>query len=194
MRTTPEITADSPFGMAIAEQVGRCTGTIVEIGTGSGLGSTQVILSRLRPEADDFITIEGDPKQFDLASDNLRAFNDVSIVRGTVTRALRPFFHPDSNPAFNEMWRYESVIAATAPLIDDLPFFIDFLLLDGGEFTTDGDFLNLWERSSIIALDDCNPAKSVKTIYAKTCLERAGWTKLSGSDDDRNGWAIFERP
>jgi hypothetical protein len=91
------------------------------------------------------------------------------------------------------MWHYESVIAETAPLID-LPKVIDFLLLDGGEFTTDGDFLTLWDRCRVIALDDCNPAKSVKTIYAKTCLERAGWTKLAGSDEDRNGWVIFERP
>lgn len=75
-----------------------------------------------------------------------------------------------------------------------LPDQIDLLLLDGGEFTSDADFLALGYRAKVIALDDTHPDKSVKNTYANTKLLQAGWNFLRGNAQDRNGWAIWGRP
>jgi hypothetical protein len=135
--------------------------------------------------------MEGDREQAKIAHNNLPA--NASLGIGLVSRAIKPFYHPDHNPEFRKMWNHEFELVTRSPF-QTIHSKIDLLLLDGGEFTTDGDFLTLWDRCRVIALDDCNPAKSVKTIYAKTCLERAGWKLLAGDNNDRNGWSIFARP
>jgi hypothetical protein len=76
-------------------------------------------------------------------------------------------------------------------VLDQLPQTIDFLLLDGGDFTTLQEFQILLPRcTAFIALDDTHleKCKRVREILA----ELPEWLEIYRSDG-RNGFSVFEK-
>jgi hypothetical protein len=68
---------------------------------------------------------------------------------------------------------------------------IDVLILDGGEFSGYADWLALKEKSpKVVCLDDTLCLKN-KKVFAEL-LNDPKWL-LRKQNNDRNGWAIFER-
>jgi hypothetical protein len=191
-RLTGEITLDSPFGKALTA-CARLAKTMVEVGTGSGLGSTQCLLAGVRDEGQKVYTYEGDEAQYVVAVNNLKQFHSVTPFLGIFHRTIRPYYHPVNSIQHREMWDYENNLRKTFSLREWPEMEIDLLLLDGGEFTSLGDFLMLWDRSKVIALDDIDPYQSVKNCSANAMLSAAGW-KMIAFGNDRHGWAIFEKP
>lgn len=194
-RLLGEIELDSPFGRALTEQA-RSANLIVEVGTGSGLGSTQCLIAGMERVEQNLLTFEGDQYQHGVAMGNIyphKKSGAVVIGCGVLHRTIRPYFHPVNSIQDREAWEFENRVIQRSAM-KDVCCDIDLLLLDGGEFTSDSDFLTLWAQSKTIALDDCNPLKSVKNCYAFECLMRAGWQQLHVNLEDRNGWAIFKRP
>lgn len=101
-----------------------------------------------------------------------------------------------------EMWKEASryhadeprirlINAHTIDVVDKLPMRIDLLLLDGNDEQTDEEFEVLEPRCRVIALDDTNERKCK---WSRAQLIEMKWTVLADRSDDRNGWAIFERP
>jgi hypothetical protein len=193
--TTGQIELDSPLGRVLAFLAGSAK-TIVEIGTGSGLGSTQCLLAGASNDAEIYC-IEGSQDQYRIAYQNLHD-RRINLIRAILHRTIRPYFHPINLLQHKEMWEHECAIIndpATPVLTPDrLPALIDLLVLDGGEYTSDGDFLRLWPRVRFIVIDDCNPAVATKNAFALDCMHKSAWRQLHWEREDRNGWAVFERP
>lgn len=82
-----------------------------------------------------------------------------------------------------------AMLALTA--VEILPAKIDLLLLDGSDDTTDNEFDTLHQRCQIIALDDTERRKNSRQLVL---LKEWKWTALAGFPNERNGWAVFERP
>jgi hypothetical protein len=67
----------------------------------------------------------------------------------------------------------------------------DVILLDGGEYHTYFEYLNIKDKTKIICLDDVNTMKCNK-IYNEL-VNDPGWELYKGNLNDRNGWAIFKK-
>jgi hypothetical protein len=193
--TTGQIELDSPLGRVLTFLAGAAK-TIVEIGTGSGLGSTQCLLAGASNDAEIYC-IEGSQDQYRIAYQNLHD-RRINLIRAILHRTIRPYFHPINSLQHKEMWEHECAIIndpATPVLTPDrLPALISLLVLDGGEYTSDGDFLRLWPRASFVVIDDCSYERATKNCFAYDCMKQAGWGCLHEEMLDRNGWAVFERP
>jgi ABC-type Fe3+-hydroxamate transport system substrate-binding protein len=103
----------------------------------------------------------------------------------------------ESHPLFNDVKAHYK-IHYKQDVFDDyntpvavLPPIIDVIIMDGGEFCGAGDFERvLTLQPSVIVLDDVKVMKNYANV--KKLLADTQW-KLLCRDDDRNGWAIFER-
>ena len=68
---------------------------------------------------------------------------------------------------------------------------IDFIILDGGEYTTQEDFNILIKKNpKYIALDDVNVFKC-KNIR-EYLINSNDWILLNENLEERNGWSIFK--
>jgi hypothetical protein len=120
------------------------------------------------------------------------------LVNGLVHRAQTLWtIEADEKCAKEVCNRYRGnpqVICVNAKALDYRPFMpikIDLLLLDGADETTDAEFDALHERCKIIALDDTNERKNKRQVKL---LRELGWREIAHQPDQRNGWAVFERP
>lgn len=87
--------------------------------------------------------------------------------------------------------RIRFVCGKTLEVIDVLPSNMDLLLLDGDDLSTYQEWQALAPRSRWVAMDDTNEQKN-RTSRAESI--QAGWKILADHPEDRNGWAVFERP
>jgi hypothetical protein len=197
MITQGQITLDTPMGRFLKEQAIHAE-TIVEIGTGSGLGSTRCLAEGMKCYAS-LHTYEADPGQIDVAQKNIIPWNSKGqyriVFHNTIFhRSILPYYHPLPSPQVRELWDREYLISQKGHL--DIPLHkIDLLLLDGGEFTSLGDFLLLWHRARVIVIDDCNEKKAVKNRDAFRTMNESKdqFEPLRIELEERNGWAAFKR-
>lgn len=189
---TPQITLESPLGVWLKNLAMRSQ-NIVEIGTGSGNGSTQCLIAGLQPGAHIF-TVEGSKTAYDEAVQVLYSYPDVTLLFGVASKTEPPWQdhpHPKAPGWHKEDCR---IVRESPQVLDQIPLSIDLLVLDGGEFSTFCDFFALNMRSKIIAMDDTNPARSVKNVEPLKTLKSAGWKMIAEDPNYRNGYAIYERP
>ena len=67
---------------------------------------------------------------------------------------------------------------------------VDVIILDGGEYTTYGDYSTLMTKEpKIIILDDSNVFKCMK--IREELLNNPEWKLLKENLNDRHGWSIF---
>jgi hypothetical protein len=188
---TPQIEIDSPLGKFLTEQAALAS-TVVEIGTGGG-GSTLCLFKGLQ-EGARLITVEADRNTYLEAIEKLPS--SIMFMNGVLHREVTDYgVYPLPRPEVFEMWQRESVLAATAPIIESfLPEQIDLLLLDGGEFTTFGDYKLLKNRCKVIVIDDCNYEVALKTAAIYSILKSdPAWECIADHRLNRNGWAAFRR-
>lgn len=139
--------------------------TIVEIGTWNGLGTTKCIHDAILESGKrDFLvlSLEADILRHNEAKSHypipLKNFN---LIYGTIVKVeeILPKMNNEGNAIKHLPWLMEEAnFFKTAPYVLDLiPEKIDFLILDGGEYSSSVEFEKLWERSHFIALDDTRP-------------------------------------
>lgn len=172
---------------------------IVEIGTWNGLGSTACVLSALKRRGYDaaFTTIELYPDQYRKAVANIGVLPNVTVLNGTIVslddmawlsgltverESLHAKLYFDSDM---ELLRTQQNV------LDQLPRNIDFLILDGGEYSTYPEWVKLKDRTRIVFLDDTHTLKT-KRIRAEL-LRDSGWVCVKDDRHSRNGFALFER-
>ena len=197
-----EITLKDPFGQALAKySKGLSLG--VEIGGGTGDGSTQCIKTRelfsfeIHPDRIgrhqqnlDFreggVAIHlpsSDPKQW-MTLDDVEQFYKTTPTKLNQYRLVQVLSWLTDDLRNAEYYDYELIT---------LPSEIDFLLLDGGAFSGRADFMAFFPKvreGGIIALDDTNDIKNYGNCQ---WLKTAGHPLLWEEQSWRNGCAIFKK-
>lgn len=172
---------------------------IVEIGTWNGMGSTLCIYNAIKNTSKRLISLETSKEMYDIAFNFYKDKKEVSIINGFISNELLDFdslddsFFTDYDKNTKLSWYKEDLnnMSKCQNALDLLPDEIDFLILDGGEFSSWQEYLILKDRSKIIFLDDTRPP----TI--KNCMARKDLIKtrkmIVDNLNDRNGYCIFEK-
>lgn len=176
--------------------------TVVEIGTWYGMGSTECIIRGLhdsKKESISFISIESYREMYDVAVKawgnslppwaKLKWGHIVSVDDLDSENLGRQ--QPDEASWFEGD---KNSIISSPNVLSELPEKIDFLFLDGGEFSTVAEFNLLKDRCKLIALDDTRARKcSSIREHVLGNWEREGYEILYDNVLDRNGVMIFLR-
>jgi len=204
--TSGQIRLQSDEGRMIVELLqkegGKEIKNIVEIGTWNGLGSTMCILQGIQGKDVQFWSLECNKEKHDAALDSLSDVIDervnllwgsiVDISEVTSERYLSNFPSLVESETLKAWFKVDLDNCAACPkVLDELPEHIDFLLLDGGEFTTLYEFSVLFGScTKYIVLDDTliDKCKEVR----KVLTDNVEWSEIV-SLDSRNGFSIFKR-
>lgn len=166
--------------------------TIVEIGTWNGAGSTKCIIEGLKINKNaKFYTLECNRNQFETAKLNDPNMPNINFIFG---RIVNEEDLDDSNLSAEEVgWLAQDIQAmAECPnVIDLLPASISFLILDGGEFSTQAEFKKLIDRTNFIFLDDTIVRKNRRN--REQLLQSDDFIVIEDHLNDRNGWSVFKR-
>jgi tRNA A58 N-methylase Trm61 len=165
---------------------------IVEIGTWKGMGSSLCILNSMTPTSE-FITLESNKTFYEIAKNNLEPFQDkVKIIYGTIVSIdeVNSFVSNLNLDKERQTWLNEDLLnlELCPNVLNEILTEIDFLLLDGGEFSTYREWEKLKSRNKIVALDDIRETKT-KQIYLE--LSKDNDYELIGSTSEGNGFCVF---
>tara|TARA_A200000159_G_scaffold22014_2_gene18923 strand:- start:11084 stop:11716 length:633 start_codon:yes stop_codon:yes gene_type:complete len=175
--------------------------TILEIGTWNGQGSTFCVYSAINATEKKLLSIETNQDMYLAACDIYSGKREVEILNGHISDELidfesldSSFFTDYSKPAKYSWYSEDSLSIENTPnVLESMPEQIDFLILDGGEFSSWSEYKLLKDRSKIIFLDDTRPP-TIKNYRARKDLLSSKNYKLIIDDlDSRNGFCIFEK-
>lgn len=184
---------------------------IVEIGTWNGMGSTLCVIKGITESGKDknFISIELYEDMFKEAIINLGDnIKYVKLMNGTIisTDDLNWFDHSiifkiisdgydqmGISSEHSRLWYQKDIdnIRSAKNIISDLPDKIDFLILDGGEYSTYPEWNKLKDRTRIVALDDSNIFKCSK--IREEIISSGDYKVIYDNLYDRNGFSVFEK-
>lgn len=196
-RVPGQIIPEGQVGKLLIKTIQEPLKNIVEIGTWNGLGSTKCFLLGLQ-DSTQFYTVESNREKVEVAKQNLSSLikPNVTFLWGSIL-TVEDIKQPESvfpELSNSEFRRWHSVdmenISRSPNVLSQLPMEIDFLLLDGGEFTTWYEFQILFSRcKKWIALDDVLVSKCKKIReYLKN---HALWTETAYIPE-RNGFSLFK--
>jgi hypothetical protein len=172
---------------------------IVEIGTWNGRGSTFCAYWSIKNTEKKLISLEACKQMYDIAFDFYKDKKEVSVINGHITDKLIDFdslsdsFFTDYDKNLKLSWYNEDLknINNSKNVLNQIPEKIDFLILDGGEYSSWAEFLILKDRSRIIFLDDTKPP-TIKNFMAREDLLKTHKVIIDDLNS-RNGYAIFEK-
>lgn len=200
MTTNGQILSDSSFAFYIDLVIkNNPILNIVEIGTWKGLGSTKQIIDGIIKYniSCRFVSLETNKQFFNLAQANLKEYTKyVELIYGRIVTLPDILDYIKLNPLKTEEqqnWLKEDMMnISQCPMVThNIPEKIDFLLLDGGEFSTYGEWKRLKDRSHIIALDDTHTMKC--EVVRKAILEDNGQNyDIIVDSNDRNGFMFVK--
>lgn len=206
----PEITLYNEFGNKILETVViNKIKSIIEIGSGSGNGSTQCFIEALKHNGDDvkLHCFEPHPVWYlDLIENTknyswIKCYNESAInyddllVKDYYNDFWISEFNEDKNLSVYELKKswYDADLSffkkdqnSILPSLD-----CDAVLIDGCEFSGYSEFKKLNSSIKWIFLDDCFGAFKCKQIYFE--LKNSKDWQLYAEGTERNGWAIFQK-
>lgn len=201
--TIGQINLGSNFGNLIYSISSRAdVKNIVELGTWNGMGSTMCVVKTLIDNIDkNFHSIELYPDMFLIAKKNLSQYLDLPnfhLLNGRIIEKDDVYWFDHNSIQFgsDEHARlyYKSDIEylqSAQNVLELLPKSIDFLILDGGEYTTYPEWHILKDRTRIVALDDTAVLKCAK--IREELLNDENYRVISDDLNDRNGFSIFEK-
>ena len=165
---------------------------VVEIGTWKGLGSTKCIIDSIDNESN-FISIESNYNFYNVAKNNLTNYLDkVNLLYGTIVtdKEVNEFVSDKNLTEEQKKWLSEDLenLSRCENIIESIPSEIDFLLLDGGEFSTYSEWQILKGRTKMVALDDIRELKT-KQIYEELITDDS--YELVIETPDGNGFCVF---
>jgi hypothetical protein len=167
---------------------------VVEIGTWKGMGSTLCIVKNKRQHSN-FISLESNLEHHEIAKQNLLDYsNDVKLIYGRIVEIddVKSFVENLNLSEEQKVWLANDLKDfENAPNVYNiLPERIDFLLLDGGEFSTYNEWTKLKNLTSIVALDDTRALKCSKIV--DELLNDTSY-ELVSSTNEGNGFSIFKK-
>lgn len=168
--------------------------TIVEIGTWKGMGSTLSVLTSKNDDTN-FITLESNLEFYTIAKKNLSSFEGkFNQLFGRIVDVEEVINFTENYSLSPEQiqWLNEDIsnFKDCPNVLESLPEKIDFLILDGGEFSTYSEWTKLKNRSEFVALDDINVLKCEK-IYNEL-LQNSEYTLIEKTDEG-HGFCVFRK-
>jgi hypothetical protein len=198
-----QINMNSQFGIEIYE-ISRFEDVknIFEVGSWNGQGSTLCLMNGIINKEDTKLySLEGDMNMYNQAKNfwmDKNTKNKLFLINGTLHREIADLNHLNSLfnnniPFFNEHYVPEKNFVETANLINiDYIDKLDFIILDGGEYSTQGDYDVLIKKDpKYIALDDVSVYKCSK--IRQTLLLDNSWELYKENLEHRHGWSIFKK-
>ena len=193
-----QILEGSTFGKKINEVIQQYRPVnIVEIGTWKGLGSTLCIIKSMienQLDTSSFISVESNLSFYNEAKHNLQDFSKyVQLIHGRLVDIPEVIsFCNERKSNVNNNWLVEDLynMSTNNNIFNQIPNEIDFLLLDGGEYSTYLEWKKLKGRTSIVALDDVIEMKTRE--INKELDNDSGYEQIILSND-RNGFAIYRK-
>ena len=193
-----QIKFDSPMGKIIAEYANDTRFTrFLEIGTWNGGGSTYCFAKGFenRKETFQFVSLEINEILFEKAKEKYQNIPYVNLYKARILKdeELPPnsvFFNVF--PKLNNEWLKDDMINFFDTSYFDIEQFNpEIVLLDGSEYLTYFEYKKLESTTKVFILDDINNEKCKKIVEE---LENNNkWNKKFYEQDERNGWAVFER-
>lgn len=198
MTTKGQILEHSSFAYYIDQTIEHnLPKNIVEVGTWKGLGSTKRIIDAIIKNnlSCNFISIETNIEFHNEAKDNLNQYQSyVKLMHGKIVEIneMQEFLSSIELNNNEKEWLSEDIVnmSKTPNIFDLLPEKIDFLLLDGGEFSTYAEWKKLKDKSKIVALDDTNVTKCKK--IKEEILSQTNLYEIIIESNDRNGFMFFK--
>lgn len=170
--------------------------TILEIGAWKGLGSTKRIIDAIIDSnlECNFISIESNKEFFDIATDNLKNYkNIVNLIYGHIVEESDVLDYSNNLDLedIHKLWLLEDIknITLSPKIHDSIPANIDFLILDGGEFSTYAEWNMLKNKTKFFALDDTKTFKCSKILEE---IKNSNNYKIIIDSNDRNGFLFGE--
>ena len=197
-----QVTLNDQLGQLLYSYASRDTiRSILEIGTWNGRGSTRCIVEGLKRRTTPcvFYSLEcnadkcNDARELYKDMSNVHILNEVLLTKQPAD--IETIFPELAESAQFKYWNsvdFDNM--ADKPLFlerTELPAMFDLLLLDGGEFTTWYEYLQLKDRCKIIALDDTRVAKC-RRIVTELKAQPEKWNIILDSSE-RNGTLIAVR-
>ena len=199
---------DTGFGRFIAHVARERTDLLhfAEVGAWNGQGSTLCIAEGLAArdgeggDRPSLVSFEADPEMYARARSFWEKRDvpfDFELVRGRISTEMDDVEDVREAPGYeacHETWYIgEKAAFESAPFAATrLPPVIDFLLLDGGEYSTNSDWQTAkkhWPK--VVALDDTRFFKTRKIV--EELDDSPEWMFIAGDAHERNGWAVYER-
>lgn len=175
---------------------------ILEIGTWNGLGSTKCIVEalKLRNNKDyNFYSLEANSEKSSFAKElykdekNVHILNEV-IYNDEKSDIFQIFPEMNYNSEFRRWHHVDMENMKSKPLFlnrKDIPQIFDFVLLDGGEFTTWYEYQELKDRCHYLGLDDTKVSKCNRIVYELKSQPNK-W-KIISEFNERNGALLAAR-
>ena len=180
--------------------------TIVEIGTWNGYGSTQCVLAGIKDKKGcEFYTIEVNKEMYQKALRSDPKLPYVHFINGRIIEVddfISEEYWPPAQSHNLSKWLPISIKDhdEVDNVLHMLPKNIDFLILDGGEFSTRAEWEILRDRTKFVFLDD---TEALKNIANREELLESGEFDLikdvrAPSPHDpvqeyHHGWSVFLR-
>tara|TARA_Y100000996_G_C22333371_1_gene565430 strand:- start:10 stop:690 length:681 start_codon:yes stop_codon:yes gene_type:complete len=170
-----QIKIENPSGKLIYDFIKNKNITnVLEIGTWNGLGSTIVLYEALKYKNKPFslTSIETDKIAYKNAKKNLKDKKEVNLVLGRIIEISDlpdeksiDFKKHNLNPK-NIEWFYQDIrrYKKTKNIFSDLKDSYDFILFDGGEFSTFAEFKKLYKKTYYFCLDDIYTYKQYEVL------------------------------
>lgn len=173
--------------------------TVVEIGTWRGLGSTECLINGLKDSGKKelkFISIEAEANMYDIAckawENKLPSWAKLLYGRIINVDELDNInlnnYHPNESLWFEQDYK---ALSECPNILNMIPEKIDFLFLDGGEFSTFAEYVKLKDRCLYIGLDDTTSRKC-QQIRHEVLSNPKSYEILLDNPWYRNGIMIYK--
>ena len=195
-----QVNLDTSFGRAIRDICSRPDVNVcVDIGAWNGLGTTQCIVSGLSSKKSGHVySFEVDDIMFAKAENVWRGNSLVTLQKARLDETMLTHADVEASPNYSNIssadWRtwYAGEHANfEKTTIGTLPDTVDFVVIDGGEFSGPGDWAAVKTKNpKYVALDDTFTVKTDSVL--REMLASGEWMVLYDGND-RNGWSILRK-
>jgi len=195
-----QVNLNTSFGRAIRYVCSRPDVNIcVDIGAWDGLGTTKCIVAGLEAKQCGHVySFEIDDKMYLMAENVWKNNSFVTLKKARLAENMMTIEEVESHPNYSNIsgsdWRTwytgEKAIFEKST-IGTLPNDIDFVVIDGGEFSGIGDWEAVKTKNpKYVALDD---TFTVKTGTVVSDMLSSGEWMILYDGNERNGWTILQQ-
>ena len=195
-----QVNLDTSFGRAIRDICSRPDVNVcVDIGAWNGLGTTQCIVSGLSSKKSGHVySFEVDDIMFAKAENVWRCNSLVTLQKARLAETMLTHAEVEASPNYSNIssadwrsWYAGEAANFEKTTIGTLPDTIDFVVIDGGEFSGVGDWAAVKTKSpKYVALDDTFTVKTDSVL--REMLASGEWMVLYDGND-RNGLSILRK-